>query len=81
MMLSASHQFSLFLGGLDSILGLAPLIRPLTSVTGFKALSGWCLGVTGGHGDLKLPALNVSTCFRSYVCEFGCVRTKSVGDQ
>lgn len=26
---------------------------------------GWCLGVMGGHGDLKLPPLNVSTCFRS----------------
>lgn len=54
----------LFLGGLDSILVLSPLIGPLTSVTGFKALSGWCLGVTGGHGDLKLPALNASICFR-----------------
>lgn len=30
----------LFLGGLDSILVLTPLIGPLTSVSGFKALSG-----------------------------------------
>ncbi|KAM9361388.1 uncharacterized protein ABDE67_022452 [Symphorus nematophorus] len=54
---------------LDSILVLTPLIRPLTSGTGFKALSGWRLGVTGGHGDLELPALNASTCFRLYVCQ------------
>lgn len=69
-----------FLGGLDSILVLTRLIRPLTSGTGFKALSGGWRGWRG-HGDLRLPALNVSTCFLSYVwLSLGCVRTKSVGN-